>query len=278
MSLGVTIVDSTNQKILNEEGINYGILLDDTTTVIKEKIFAHTTNFFAETLLYYPNFLKLEIRDEETETITITGSNCLLTYYKTLPQKPILYITSILNSKVFAEAASELYNKMKTDDQNVVSLYEQLVTEFVDLTLDDFNAIIKMKMYDLNKRADIPILSNQESDLLKSDLEEFFLNLKTIYENFQNTYKRETDSLKKFYNVVYNTQDFSKFYTIPDFTFNSVTLTIPINFEGAFEDTIKYIRLQNVFDLLELSDKIPLVAFNDSYRNNPKIKVYNHLI
>ena len=84
MSLGVTIVDSTNQKILNEEGINYGILLDDTTTVIKEKIFAHTTNFFAETLLYYPNFLKLEIRDEETETITITGSNCLLTYYKTI--------------------------------------------------------------------------------------------------------------------------------------------------------------------------------------------------
>ena len=291
MSLGVTIVDNTNQKILNEDGINYGILLDDTITVIKEKIFAHTTNFFAETLLYYPNFLKLEIRDGDgaKNTITITGSNCLLTYYKTLPQKPILYITSILNSKVFnTEAAAELYNKMKTDEQNVVSLYEQLVTEFVDLTLDDFNAIIKMKMYDLNKRADIPILSNQESDLLKSDLEEFFVNLKTLYENIKNIYKRETDSLKKFYNVVYNTQDFSKFYTvitdeqgalgIPDFTFNNVTLTIPINLEGSLEDSIKYIKLQNVFDLLELSDKMPLVAFNDSYRTNPKIKVYNHLI
>ena len=83
MSLGVTIVDSTNQKILNEEGINYGILLDDTITVIKEKIFAHTTNFFAETLLYYPNFLKLEIKDGDENTITITGSNCL----------PLSYIT-----------------------------------------------------------------------------------------------------------------------------------------------------------------------------------------
>jgi len=295
MSLGVTIVDNTSEKILNEGGINYGVLIDDTITIIKEKIFAHTNNFFAETLLYYPNFLKLEIRGEK-DTITITGSNSLLTYYNTLPQKPTLYITSILN--VFnSEATAELYNKMKTDEH--ISLYDQLVTNFVDLTLDDFNAIIKMKMYDLNKRSNIPILSNQESDVLKTDLEEFFTNLKTIYESIQNTYKRETDSLKKFYNVVYNTQDFSKFYTVqqgtPEFTFTNVTLMIPIKREKEFAEqmgspsvrylaeqmanpSVRYLKLQNIFDILELSDIIPLIAFNDNPRTTPKIKVYNHLI
>ena len=38
MSLGVTIVDNTSEKILNEGGINYGVLIDDTITIIKEKI------------------------------------------------------------------------------------------------------------------------------------------------------------------------------------------------------------------------------------------------
>jgi hypothetical protein len=284
MSLGVTIVDNKSQKILNEGGINYGILLDDTITVIKEKIFAHTENFFAETLLYYPNFLKLEIRENHGKNTVITGSNCLLTYYKTLPQTPLLYITSILNFTVNVDY--DLYNKMKKDEH--ISLYEKLVTEFVDLTLDDFNIIIKMKMYDLNKRSDIPILSSQESDILKTDLEEFFINLKTIYESLQNQYKRETDSLKKFYNVVYKTKDFSKFYPvtdgIPEFTFTNVTLTIPINHkkeidaDGEPNSSTRNLKLQKVFDILELSDIIPLVAFNESPRTNPKIKVYNHLI
>jgi len=301
MSLGVTIVDNTSQRLLNEAGINYGILIDDTTNTIKEKIFVHTTNFFAETLLYYPNFLKLQIRDtQDTELITITGSNSLLFYYKTLPQNPIVYITSILNIfnsgfyEEFSLETYDLYNKMKTDDH--IQLYDKLASDFTDLTIDDFNTIIKMKMYDLNKRSEVPILSNDESEILKSDLQEFFTNIKTIYESLQNTYKSETENLKRFYSVVYNTKDFSRFYEIntddkqqgttslPNFIFTNVTLTIPPEIEDTYNDSVerrqgmKYLKLQNIFNALEVSNTIPLIAFNDSSRTNPKIKVYNHLI
>lgn len=282
MSLGVTIIDNTSQKLLNEGGVNYGILIDDTINVIKEKIFAHTTNFFAETLLYYPNFLKLQISEADVYS-TIIGTNCLSSYYKTLPKDPIVYITSIFNifnNNMYYEFPLEtydLYTKMKSDEH--IQLYEKLSTEFADLTMDDFNIIIKMKMYDLNKRSDIPILSNDESDRLKSDLEEFFSNIKSNYETLKNLYKRETENLKRFYKVAYEIHDFSSFYNIiedkniPDFTFTNLTMVIPSE-----QEFVKYIKLAQIFNIFELSDTMPLIAFNDSPRKDPKIKVFNHLI
>lgn len=287
MSFGVTIIDKTSQKVLNEGGLNYGVLLDDTINIIKEKIFVHTTNFFGETLLYYPNFLQLEITQDTNDTqdtqdknyTTITGSNCLLTYYKHLPHSPKVYITSILNSfNTQNLEIYDLYNKMKLDEH--LEIYDKLTLNFADLTLDDFNIIIKMKMYDFNKRSNSSVLSSEENDVLKSDLQEFFTNIKTIYENLQPTYKQETENLKKFYNLVYNFKDFSNFYSepegVPEFVFSNVTLSLPSNIsDETITDTYK---LENIFNTFELSHTIPLVAFNDSPKTNPKVKVFNHLI
>ena len=249
MSLGVTIIDNTSQKILNENGINYGILLDDTVNVIKEKIFTYTDNFFRETLLYYPNFLKLEIKQLDNSITTIRDTNCLLFYYKSLPENPKIYTTSIFSIFTltsyheFSLEIYELYTKMKSDDH--IPLYEKLIMEYVDLTLDDFNNLIKMKMYELNKKSEVPILSNNESEILNSDLDALFNNIKTQHDTLKNSYKKETENLKKFYNRVYEIKDYSKFYDIvskdnvPDFTFTNLTLIVR---SEEYDPNVKYIK------------------------------------
>ena len=95
MTLGVNIIDKISQRSLNNNGTKYGVLLDDVISEIKTKIFVNTDNFYNETVQYYPNMVKLEINVNEDSFKLITDQNCLLFYYKQLPIKPTVYITSI---------------------------------------------------------------------------------------------------------------------------------------------------------------------------------------
>ena len=45
MSLGVTVIDKVHQRVLNEGGKKYGVLIDDTISDIKTKIFVNTDDF-----------------------------------------------------------------------------------------------------------------------------------------------------------------------------------------------------------------------------------------
>ena len=137
-----------------------------------------------------------EILDKSDEKV-ITDSNCLLFHYSSLPEKPIVYVKSIftiINQDSYNDFDLEtygLYLKLKQDDNMISDLYDQLVEEFVELTLDDLSNVIKMKMFNFNKTSDIPVISNDESESLTEDIKEFFNKIKNKYDSESKTYKKD---------------------------------------------------------------------------------------
>jgi hypothetical protein len=285
MTLGVNIVEKYSGASLNDNGKKYGVLLDDTTSEIKSKVFVNTDNFYNETVPYYPNLVKLEIKRND-DYILITDSNSLLFFYDTLPSKPIVYVTSIFNIinepsyKDFNLEPYELYTKLKQDDIMISDLYDALVSDFVELTLDDLTAVIKMKMFNFNRTSDMSTISSQENANLMEDIKAFFNAIKTRFESESKVYKKENTSLTKFYERVYK-YDHAPYYDTfgtqlyPNFIYTTLNFTLRQNDYSA---TDKFVKLYQIFNMIELSDKIPLVAFNDSPRRTPKIKIYNRLI
>ena len=127
MTLGVNIIDKYSGSSLNDNGRKYGVLLDDSISEIKSKVFVNTDNFYKETVPNYPNLVKVEIKRGD-DYVTITDSNNLLFFYDTLPVVPTVYITSIFSIindssyKNFNLEAYDLYTKLKQDDN---LLYKQ---------------------------------------------------------------------------------------------------------------------------------------------------------
>jgi hypothetical protein len=286
MTLGIKVIDKYLNISVNEDGKRYGVLIDDTIQEIKNTIFVNTEDFYNETLTYYPNLVKIEIR-EGTEYKTISDNNCLLFFYDKLPKNPEIYITSISNvigQDTYLEYnldPFDLYNKIKSDDDDtIMSLYENLVMDFVDLTIEDLYIIIKMKFFNFNRSSTNSVISNSENESLMNDIQVFFSKVKETYKNYKNNLKKETTDLSEFYKAVYSFND-SKYYEmtldLPNFTYTNINFTIK---NTTYEDGVegKFIKLQNIFNILELSDNIPLIAFNDSPRRDPKIKIYNKLV
>lgn len=280
MSLGVTIIDKVHQKVLNEGGKKYGILIDDSISDIKTKIFVNTDDFYKETIMYYPNLVRLQIDDSK-----IMDNSNLSLNYSSIPKKPIVYVTSIFDIIVekqkyydFDLEPYKLYMDFKNDNDVIYELYEKLSEEFTDLTQDDFHMIIKMKIFNFNKSSESPIISSDESSNIMKDIKNFFNTIKNEYDTQVQKYKREKDLLTDFYKQVYSYKS-GDYYKANESNFIYTT----INFTFASKDhdssiSGKFIKLLQIFNLIELSDEIPLVIFNDSPRKDPKIKIYNRLV
>jgi hypothetical protein len=286
MTLGVNIIDKEINYSLNQNGKKYGVLLDDTISDIKTKIFANTDNFYKETVQYYPNLIKLEINEDGIDKV-ITDTNSLLFHYSKLPLEPVLYVKSlfaIINSDNYKEFELEpyaLYLKLKQDDNMISDLYDKLVEEFVDLKPDDLNKVIKMKMFNFNKSSDMPVLSNDENNSIMEDIKEFFNTIKNKYDSESKTYKKEHERLVEFYKRVYSYKS-DQYYEnldsgLPNFIYTTATFTFK---SDDYDSSIsgKFIKLYQIFNMLELSDDIPMIAYNDSPRRDPKIKIYNRLL
>jgi hypothetical protein len=287
MTLGVNVIDHKTNKSLNENGTKYGILIDDTVQEIKNKIFVNTNNFYDETVFYYPNLTRLQVQDSKG-IHSIKDNNCLLFYYSDLPETPSVVVISIFNIIVDNETYKgfnlepySLYMKFKQDDNYITDLYDTLVEEFNDLTQDDLISIIKMKMFNFNKSSSAPLISKSENDNLVSDIKQFFNTIKTRFTRETERYKMERDGLSEFYKKVYSYNS-DKYYTkttsgLPNFIYTTLNFTFH---NTDYDSTIsgRFIKLSQIFNLLELSDNIPLVAFNDRPRKDPQIKIYNRLI
>ena len=166
----------------------------------------------------------------------------------------------------------------KNDNDVIYELYEKLSEEFTDLTQDDFHMIIKMKIFNFNKSSESPIISSDESSNIMKDIKNFFNAIKNEYDTQVQKYKREKDLLTDFYKQVYSYKS-GDYYKANESNFIYTT----INFTFASKDhdssiSGKFIKLLQIFNLIELSDEIPLVIFNDSPRKDPKIKIYNRLV
>ena len=286
MTLGVNIINKELNYSLNQNGKKYGVLLDDTISEIKTKIFVNTDNFYKETLQYYPNLIKLEINEDGVDKV-ITDTNCLLFHYSKLPEKPIVYVKSVFtiinsdNYKGFDLDPYGLYLKLKQDDNMISDLYDKLVEEFVELKPDDLSKVIKMKMFNFNKTSDIPVISNDENNSIMEDIKEFFNTIKNKYDSESKTYKKEHDRLVEFYKRVYSYKS-DEYYegldsNLPNFIYTTATFTLR---SDDYDSSVsgRFIKLYQIFNMLELSDDIPMIAYNDSPRRDPKIKIYNRLL
>lgn len=284
MTLGVNIIHKPKNQSLNENGKLYGILIDDTIVDIKNKIFANTNDFYKQTILFYPNLIKLETENK----LVNDNSHNLSYYYSKVEHNPNIYMTSIFDIIVDNDTymdidldAYKLYTLLKNDDSIITDLYEKLLIEFVDLTQDDLDMIIKMKMFNFNKSLDVKIISTDENNNLMKEIKNFFTKIKNEFDAQNKKYKRDNEMLKDFYNKVYS-YDSSKYYESDSYGFPSFLFTT-LNFKCKSKDydsnfSGKFIKLSQVFNLLELSDDIPLIAFNDSPRKDPKIKIHNKII
>lgn len=286
MTLGVNIIDKQTNHSLNQNGKKYGVLLDDTVSEIKTKIFVNTDNFYKETVQYYPNLVKLSIVEKEVDKV-LNDTNCLLFHYSELPNEPAVYVTSlfsIINKDSYGDfdlEAYRLYLKLKDDDNMITDLYDKLVEDFFELTQDDLSNVIKMKMFNFNKTSDVQVISNDENANLMQDIKEFFNKIKNKYDSETKSYKKEHDRLEPFYKRVYSYNS-GQYYEkldsgLPNFIYTTATFTFK---SQDYDSTIngKFIKLYQIFNMLELSDDIPLIAFNDSPRRDPKIKIYNRLL
>ncbi len=284
MTLGVNIIHKPKNQSLNENGKLYGILIDDTIVDIKNKIFANTNDFYKQTILFYPNLIKLETENK----LVNDNTHNLSYYYSKIEKNPNVYITSIfdiiVDNNIYMNIdldAYKLYTLLKNDDSIITDLYEKLSSEFIDLTQDDLNIIIKMKMFNFNKSLDVKIISSDENNNLMKEIKIFFTRIKNEFDTQNKKYKRDNEMLVDFYNKVYSYNS-NKYYDSDSNNFPSFVFTT-LNFKCKSSDydssfSGKFIKLSQIFNLLELSDDIPLIAFNDSTKKDPKIKIHNKII
>ena len=211
MTLGINVINKSLNISLNDNGKGYGVLIDDTIQEIKDKIFVNTDDFYNETLAYYPNLVKVEIRQDENTFKSISDNNSLVFFYEILPRHPEIYITSISNiigQDTYLEFnldPFDLYNKVKTDDDILTSLYEKLLIDFIDLTIDDLYMMIKMKFFNFNRNSSGgSIISIEENENLINEIQAFFNKVRDAYNISTKHLKKESDSLSDFYKSVYS--------------------------------------------------------------------------
>ena len=281
MSLGIKIIDKQNNNILNLTDETYfGILIDDSISLIKDKLFVFLG------LQYYPNFVKLEKKIGDDDYLLLLDNNYL---DFSLTDDPKIYVSTIFSItdkstyKDFDLNPYTLYNKIKDDFEYINNLYDNLVEYFINLTLDDLIIIIKMKMIDfINLPNNQSILSLNETETLERDIENFFININSQLQSKKRTLLTDQENLKSFYNQAYNLSNFKEYYDLtpnndrPLFNYTNIIFTVR---DSKYETGVlgKFIKLQQIFNTLELSDDIPFIVYNTT-KSTPMIKVYNKLI
>lgn len=249
MSLKVTLENKATG-----EPIAIDLLIDESTKTIKEKLFA-----FHEGIEYYPNFLKLELA-----TKVITEDNSLVLLQDTQPNTT-LYVTNIFHvmEKKVDDDNISIHTLFDPSDTSVYdNLLETFKKDFIELTEEDFDFVIKLMLLKSN-----PVLYEH----FQRDIEEYIEAILEKRERVIEKYSKVSKGLQKFFNVVskQSIEDYSLKYT------NISLLIKSKNFEPGVKG--KYIKLDQIFNQIELSEKIPFVAIA-SASGDPLIKIYDRLM
>jgi len=260
MSLGIKIINTYHL----DQQYSQVYLLDDTLMQIKEKLFNELDDFSM-----YPNFLKLQIKENE-QFITINDNNCILFSYTSLPTEPVIYITNIIDllSDKSKYDITELYMlSTKDNSTDFTEIYNKLLTDFINLTEDDLLFIIKLILFDIN---------NETYSFLQNDINEYASKIENEQITIKKIYTPLNKSFSNFYKYAYEIKDFSSFFD-SDLIISNIFLKIT---GSQYETGIKgrFIKLENLFNTLELSDTIPFIAIQLDKKNEPLIKIHNNLL
>lgn len=252
-SLRVVAINRKTDQIINTEHPN--ILLDDSIKQIKEKLFVFNPDLI-------PNLIKIEIQDIDGNFITIKDSNSLLfNSFIQLPNEAIIFVSN-LQDYISQKDLEELY----INDTYFKDTFKNLKDEYSDLTEDDLIFIIKLYMIKVGM-SNITIADIQ--DYIKDTQNTRNKLLKIIEE-------QENDStLQQFYKLSQNfTPEIEKVF------YNDISLIITgenvqYGTKGVF------IKLNEIFNILELNENIPFIALSKKSSQNlkqPQIKIYNNLL
>lgn len=264
MSLNVIVINKNNNDIVNKD--QPVILIDDNLTIVKEKLFVFNTG-----ISFLPNLLKLEIKNGDNKFKVLTDNTSLIFALESLPKQPELYVTNIFDIIEIKYDILNLYKDKNSDEFD--KIFNELKSEYIDLTEDDLEFIIKVIFFKNN-----PI--NQD---IKSEIDEYIKNALETKDYISKKYLSMEKGLSEFYNKVKTTKDYTEFYTgidesdIPSFNYTIISLLIRgKNFESGVKG--KFVKLLQIFNQLELNEKIPFLAISSSENNEPMIKIYNKLM
>lgn len=252
-SLSVTVVNRKTDKVINDDYPN--ILLDDSIKQIKEKLFV----FYPELI---PNLIKVEIQNDDGNFIPITNSISLLfEHFDSIPSAPVIFISNLQDTI----SQKELQNLYMQESQ-FKTAFQEFKKEYSDLTEEDLLFIIKLNMMNIGL-----------GDVTISDIQDYIKNtqnkrskLVSLIENQEND-----PTLKEFYKL---SQDF-----VPDINkvfYNDISLVIT-GFNVTYGTKGVFIKLNEIFNILELNDKIPFIALGKKSGSNlkqPQIKIHNGLL
>jgi hypothetical protein len=222
--------------------LNIQILKDENLKTIKEKLFV-----VFDGIDYYPPITKLE--DDDGNVI---NKNTLLFNG--------IYVTNLIEEIEKNYDVMDIYTTKNYED-----LYEKYKETYIDLEYADLEFVIKLLVL---KNYQISIVEDDVQDYIEKAMErkEF---LDEYYDNKQ---------IEKFYDNVKHIDDYSQYFDIVDgevdIKYTNVSFIIKGNnvINGVKG---RFIKLLQIFNQLELSKQMPLLAIHMTGKD-PFIKLYNN--
>lgn len=270
MSLKITIVNGITQQTINAGAPH--VLIDDTPSELKDKIFAFNPGFE-----YIPNLLSLSVQTSvgvDESMISILTNNALLFNFGVIPNEPEVFVTNLFQVIESQVNVVNLFNEMESSSEVVEQTLQQLRERgFMDLTEDDLEFVVKVNMLKMN-----PIVY----DYLKRDIEDYITISNDKQKKVYLKYTSQENALSDYYKIISSTTDFAAFFDhnsggLPVFNFSNVAFALR---GKSFESGVRgrFINLPHVFNQFQLSDQIPFIALQTFATRDPLIKVYNKLL
>lgn len=264
MTLSVTVINTQDNTIVNTEQPT--ILIDEMLSNVKEKLFAMNTGIDT-----YPNLLKVHIKQDGKIIPIIINNSLLVSFVDGLPNEPVIYITNLLNELETRFNNTQLFNALERDSVFNV-LFETLKEEYIELLEEDFEFALKITIYNQN-----PVVYANYEQFIREYIERVTQQQSSLY----NKYKIIEDNLEKFNKLVYEMTDYDDYYKTtstnqPIFIYNDISIILRgENYESGIKG--RFVKLEKIFNVLELSETIPFIAYNESTSQDPKIRIYDRL-
>ena len=254
MKIDVKLINIKSNELLNDDFV---VLIDESLNVVKERLFFYKNE--TDENMYYPNLIKLTDNDGN-----IILKNQILVDYKSVEKT--VYVTCLLDVleeqlKEHKKTLNDMYDDYKKNNDEFSSMYDKIKYGFFDFTEDDFLGAIS-------------IVLKEKYDKLTPEYNIYTKKIQECYKTVVKNYQSKEESLSDFYTSC-KLNDLSQYYNtdIPQVSFKDVIVEFKSkNFVNGTKG--KFIRLQNIFNQLELSDTIPLIAISNE-KENPIVKVYN---
>lgn len=228
-----------NKKLLDEQLV---LLKDETIKTIKEKLFK-----IFDGLDFYPPLIKLEDGDGNV-------------IYKNTLNVSDIYVTNLIEDIDKSYDVMDIYTTKNYDD-----LFNKYKESYIDLEYTDLEFVIKLL-----------VLKNYQISVVEEDVQEY-IDKAIERKEFLNEYY-DDKKLDSFYENVMNINDYSQYFDIVDgeldVHYTSVSFVIKGNnvVNGVRG---RFIKLLQIFNHLELSKEIPLLAIHMAGKE-PFIKLYNN--